>query len=98
MLVEFRLRRQAAKSIELRVLRFVASSLSLAACLAASPVHAQVMDISPDGTVSVRQGAGAATWEVVTSSASDRTVDQAGNAIVPAWAYTAVGPAPVPAQ
>ena len=35
------------------------------------------MDIASDGTVSVRQGAGAATWEVV-SPASDKMVDQNG--------------------
>ena len=56
------------------------------------------MDIAPDGTVSVRQGAGAANWEVVTTSASDKVVDETGAVIVPAYAYTDVGPAPVPAQ
>ena len=56
------------------------------------------MDIAPDGTVSVRQGAGEANWQVVTSPASNEMVDQNGQLIVPAWAYTDVGPAPVPAQ
>jgi soluble lytic murein transglycosylase-like protein len=56
------------------------------------------MDIAPDGTVSVREGTGAANWEVVTSSASDQTVDETGAPILPSWAYTDVGPAPVPAQ
>ena len=55
------------------------------------------MDIAPDGTVSVRQGAGAATWEVV-SPASDQTVDENGAPIVPGYAYTDVSPAPVPTQ
>jgi soluble lytic murein transglycosylase-like protein len=55
------------------------------------------MDIASDGTVSVRQGAGAATWEVV-SPASDKTVDQNGQPIVPAYAYSDVSPPPVPAQ
>ena len=55
------------------------------------------MDIASDGTVSVRQGAGAATWEVVTP-ASDKTVDQNGEPIIPAYAYSATAPAPVPAQ
>ena len=82
----------------MRILRLGAASLAAVAWFVASPAAAQVMDISPDGTVSVRQGSGAATWEVVTSSASDRTVDQAGNLILPAWAYTDVGPAPVPPQ
>lgn len=56
------------------------------------------MDIAPDGTVSVRSGSGAANWEVVTSAASDKTVDQDGNPIVPAWAYSDMGPPPVPPQ
>jgi soluble lytic murein transglycosylase-like protein len=68
-----------------------------AAAFAASPACAQVMDIASDGTVSVRDGAGAATWEVV-SPASDKTVDQNGQPIVPAYAYSDVNPPPVPAQ
>ncbi len=55
------------------------------------------MDIASDGTVSVRQGAGAVTWEVV-SPASDKVVAQDGTPIVPAWAYTDTSPPPVPAQ
>ena len=54
-----------------------AAALMVAAAFFATPAQAQVMDIASDGTVSVRQGAGAATWEVV-SPASDRTVDQNG--------------------
>jgi soluble lytic murein transglycosylase-like protein len=72
--------------------------LVVAAAFCASPAQAQVMDIASDGTVSIRQGAGAATWEVVTSPASDKTVDQNGQPIVPAWAYTDASPPPVPAQ
>jgi soluble lytic murein transglycosylase-like protein len=68
-----------------------------AAAVCASPAEAQVMDIASDGTVSVRQGAGAATWEVV-SPASDKIVAQDGTPIVPAWAYTDTSPPPVPAQ
>ena len=56
------------------------------------------MDIAPDGTVSVREGAGAANWEVITTAASDKIVDQTGAPIVPAYAYTDIGPAPVPPQ
>ena len=55
------------------------------------------MDIAPDGTVSVREGSGAATWEVV-SPASDKVVDQNGAQIVPAWAFSATNPPPVPPQ
>ena len=72
--------------------------MGAAAAFVASPVSAQVMDIAPDGTVSVRDGSGAANWEVVTAPASDKTVDQDGNPVVPAWAYTDAGPPPVPAQ
>jgi len=55
------------------------------------------MEIATDGTVSVRAGSGAANWEVV-SPASDKTVDQDGQPIVPAYAYTDASPPPVPAQ
>jgi soluble lytic murein transglycosylase-like protein len=55
------------------------------------------MDISPDGTVAVRQGAGAANWEVVTP-ASDKTVDQDGAPIVPAYAFTDTSPITAPPQ
>ncbi|MFL6726607.1 MAG: lytic transglycosylase domain-containing protein [Sphingomicrobium sp.] len=71
--------------------------MAVAAGFAASPAGAQVMDIAADGTVSVREGSGAANW-VVVSPASDRTVDQNGQPIVPAYAYTDVNPAPVPPQ
>jgi soluble lytic murein transglycosylase-like protein len=73
------------------------AAIAFAAGLYASPAGAQVMDIAPDGTVSVRQGAGAANW-VVISPASDQTVDQNGQPIVPAYAYSATSPAPVPPQ
>jgi len=55
------------------------------------------MDIASDGTVSVRQGSGAATWEVVTP-ASDKVVAADGTPILPAWAYTDTTPPPVPKQ
>ena len=74
-----------------------AAALAVAAAVFATPAEAQVMDIASDGTVSVRQGAGAATWEVV-SPASDKTVDQNGQPIVPAYAYSDVSPPPVPPQ
>lgn len=78
-------------------MRLCAAAAFAAAGVCASPASAQVMDISPDGTVSVRQGAGAATWVVVTP-ASDQTVDQNGQPIVPAYAYTDMNPPPVPPQ
>jgi len=75
-----------------------AATLAVAACFFATPAQAQVMDIASDGTVSVRQGAGAATWEVVSSPASDKMVDQNGQLVLPAWAYTDATPPPVPPQ
>ena len=78
-------------------MRLFAAAVAVAAAFAASPAGAQVMDIAADGTVSVREGSGAANW-VVVSPASDRTVDQNGQPIVPAYAYTDVNPAPVPPQ
>lgn len=78
-------------------MRLGAAAIGVAAGLAAFPASAQVMDIAPDGTVSVRQGSGAATWEVVTP-ASDKIVGQDGTPVVPAWAYTDASPPPVPAQ
>jgi len=55
------------------------------------------MDISPDGTVSVRQGSGAANFEIVTA-ASDRTVELDSAGEVPAAAITTVNPVLVPQQ
>jgi soluble lytic murein transglycosylase-like protein len=88
--------RQVAASVRAR-LGLGAAAAAAAAGLFATPAQAQVMDIASDGTVSVRQGAGAATWEVV-SPASDKTVDQNGQPILPAYAYSDVSPPPVPAQ
>jgi len=97
-LSEISLRLAARFHCERRRWRLGAAAIGAAAAFVASPVSAQVMDIAPDGTVSVRDGSGAATWEVVTSPASDKTVDQDGNPIVPAWAFTDTSPPPVPAQ
>lgn len=75
-----------------------AAIVSIAVVVCATPAQAQVMDIASDGTVSIRSGSGAASWEVVTSPASDKVVDQAGQPIVPAWGYTDAAPPPVPPQ
>jgi soluble lytic murein transglycosylase-like protein len=74
------------------------AALVAASAVFATSAQAQVMEIASDGTVSVRQGAGAATWQVVTSPASDQTVDMSGQPIVPAYAYSALNPPPVPPQ
>jgi soluble lytic murein transglycosylase-like protein len=95
-LVEFSLRLAALFSVRCSW-RLSAAAVGVAAGLLASPVSAQVMDIAADGTVSMRQGSGAANWEVVTP-ASDKIVAQDGTPIVPAWAYTNTSPPPVPAQ
>ena len=55
------------------------------------------MDIAADGTVSVRQGAGASTWEVV-NAVSGETLDEKGVAVVPDAAFTDISQAPVPPQ
>jgi soluble lytic murein transglycosylase-like protein len=96
LLLEFSLRLAAHFPVR-RERRLFAAAIGVVAGLFASPASAQVMDIGSDGTVSVRQGSGAATWEVV-SPASDKVVDQNGAPIVPAWAYTDASPPPVPAQ
>jgi len=95
LLSEFKLQRAAAS--DRSRLGLGAAALAVAASLFASPAEAQVMEIASDGTVSIRQGAGAATWEVVTP-ASDKTVDQNGQPVVPAYAYSDVSPPPVPLQ
>jgi soluble lytic murein transglycosylase-like protein len=96
LVLEFTLRSAAFRSLW-RERRLLAAALAVAAAIFASPSYAQVMEIAPDGTVSVRQGAGAANFEVVTP-ASDKVVDESGAPIVPAYAFTAVSPAPVPPQ
>jgi soluble lytic murein transglycosylase-like protein len=78
-------------------LRLGAAAVGVAAGLFASSASAQVMEIAPDGTVSVRQGAGAADWQVV-SPPSDRTGDENGAPVMPNAAFTDVTPAPVPQQ
>lgn len=95
-MVDFSLRLAALFPVS-RNWRIVAAAAGVAAGLIACPASAQVMDIASDGTVSVRQGAGAANW-VVVSPASDQTVDENGAPVVPNDAITAVSPAPVPPQ
>jgi soluble lytic murein transglycosylase-like protein len=78
--------------------RFLAAAAGVAASLSASPAFGQVMDIAPDGTVSVRQGSGAANWVVVNPASADEVVEPVA---IPNSAITAIGsgaPAPVPAQ
>ena len=70
----------------------------VAAFVFASPAYAQVMDIAADGTVAVRQGSGAASWEVVSSPASDKVVTVNNGSEIPAAAMTMIDPAPVPQQ
>ena len=93
---EFKLQRVAAPNRAR--LGLCAAAIAAAAGLFATPAEAQVIEIASDGTVSVRQGAGAATWEVVTSPASDKMVDQNGQPVIPAWAYSDSNPPPVPQQ
>jgi soluble lytic murein transglycosylase-like protein len=96
LLSDSKLRRRAAILFAKRFARLGAAMF--AACLFSSPVYAQVMDISSDGTVAVREGSGAATWQVVNSPASDQVVAVNGGAAIPQAAFTVVDPAPVPQQ
>ena len=64
---------------------------------AASRADAQVMEISPDGVVSVRDGSGEATWTVV-QGASEATQDPALEIDVPAGALTNIDQAAVPSR
>ena len=77
--------------------RRVAGAFGVAAAFAASPSYAQVMDIAPDGTVAVRSGSGAATWEVV-SPASDKVIEEEVTLDVPQAAFTPLDATLVPAQ
>lgn len=68
-----------------------------AAGFAASPAQAQVMEISPEGVVSVRDGSGAATWDVV--EGSTQPAESAGIEVeVPSNAITSTGQANVPSR
>ncbi|GAC1418942.1 MAG: lytic transglycosylase domain-containing protein [Burkholderiaceae bacterium] len=97
MVVDFSLRSAACFHL-LRKCRLAVAAAGIATGLLASPAVAQVMDIASDGTVSVREGAGATQW-VVVSAASDQTVNESGSPVVlPQGAITAVRPAPVPTQ
>jgi soluble lytic murein transglycosylase-like protein len=71
-------------------------SAILAAGLAASRADAQVMEISPEGVVSVRDGSGEAAWTVVTGP--EATQDPALEIDVPAGALTNIDQASVPAR
>jgi soluble lytic murein transglycosylase-like protein len=59
------------------------------------PAQAQVIELSPDGVISIRTGAGAATFEVVAAS-SDLEPSQSFD--VPVTAVTNVGSVPIPPQ
>jgi soluble lytic murein transglycosylase-like protein len=97
LLSDSKLQGGAAKLFKSRFAR-TSAAMFIAAFGAASPSFAQVMDISADGTVAVRQGSGAATWEVVTSPASDKVIATNGTSTIPNAAVTFADSAPVPQQ
>jgi soluble lytic murein transglycosylase-like protein len=97
LLIDSKLRRRAAIHFPRRFARPSAAVLIVASVFA-SPAYAQVMDIAADGTVAVREGSGAATWQVVNSPASDKVVSTVDAAEVPQTAVTMIEPAPVPPQ
>ncbi len=96
MLFDSKRRRLAATYSAWRSQRQFAAALGIAAGLVASPAYAQVMDIAPDGAVSVRQGSGAATWQVV--SPSPASADEAGAPTLPMVAVTTANTGLVPQQ
>ena len=101
MLFDSSLLRYAATHPVRPVLRLIAAAATLAVGFGASPVCAQVMDISPDGIVSVREGAGAATWQVVTPNSDGNTNTTEDDGIVrdvPQGAVTMVNSTNVPQQ
>ena len=81
-------------------MRRACAAVLAAAAFAASPAGAQVMDISSDGTVTVRRGSGAATFESSESTSSSGTagaVETWGPAI-PSRAVTTINQALIPVQ
>lgn len=91
------LRETAARPSVKGFVRLAVLSAVFGAGLCASPAFAQVMDIAPDGSVSVRNGGGASTFEVVTP-ASDKTIEERVTIDVPQMAITPVDSATVPPQ
>ena len=67
------------------------------AAFVASPAGAQVMDISTDGTVTVRRGSGAATFEPAAGTSTAGAVETWGPAI-PSRAVTTINQALIPVQ
>ena len=63
----------------------------------ASPAYSEVLEISPNGTVFRRDGAGAATWEVADPSA-EAPVEESIAPEVPVEAVTTIGRAEVPVR
>lgn len=96
-MVEFSLR-FAAYHIAWRNRRLIAAATGVAACLFASPVSAQVMEIGTDGTVSVRQGAGAATFEIVSPVTGKASTEDGINISVPQMAMTPIDTSVAPPQ
>jgi transglycosylase-like protein with SLT domain len=97
LLFDSSLPRHAAIDNARPLVRFVAAAAMLAVGVGASPACAQVMDISPDGIVSVREGAGAATWQVVSPN-SGTAEDDGIVREVPDGAVTSVNSTNVPQQ
>jgi soluble lytic murein transglycosylase-like protein len=73
------------------------AAAGLAAACMASPSYAQVMEISHEGIVSVREGSGAATWQVVDASPALLQVGSVPT-YVPADAITSIGRLNVPSR
>lgn len=99
MLLDSSLRWLTAATHSRRVARRASAAVLAAAAFVSSPAGAQVMDISSDGTVTVRRGNGAATFEPSEGSSSSAAgaVETWGPAI-PSRAVTTINQALIPVQ
>ena len=87
---------RAARRCMIRT-RVISRGIIALSFLSAVPASAQVLEIAPDGTVSVRSGAGAAVWQVVGPSGSSGDLDQVQNAaLLPATVVTDLGTSAIP--
>lgn len=96
-MVEFSLRFATHHNVW-RTRRLLVAAAGVAACFFASPVSAQVMEIAPDGTVSLRQGAGAANFEIVSPVTGKASSDDGISMNIPQMAMTPIDTSVAPPQ
>jgi hypothetical protein len=98
LLFDISLRWLGATMSDRRVSRLALAAFWAGAALVASPAGAQVMDISQDGTVTVRRGSGAATFETVEPATSGGGAVETWGPAVPSRAITTMNQALIPVQ